>query len=462
VTIPEALRLAAGLHQDGLLQDAETLYRRILHVVPDQPEAMNFLGVLTFHKGNPAEALTWIDRAIEVQPDYADAHNNRGNLLRHQGDLAGACEAYRRAVTLDPDNVGSRYNWACALAAHGEYAAAVVQYRRAIGLNPQHTEAYRRAGRILCQLGRVPEAADLYLRWLKHEPDHPIARHMLAACCGGETPTRASDEYVQRVFDGFSESFDKVLEGLDYRAPQLIAAALAGLYPVATSAEIAAADERPSGTAGVPLDLLDAGCGTGLCGPLIRRYARQLVGVDLSRGMLDKARARGVYDTLVQAELTTYLQSQHAAFDSVVSADTLCYFGDLTPVFRAVAGALRPGGSFVFTTEQADRMPEKAAEKRGQTPSILCLHDDAATRPRGSDPFFQQPPEAAGYRLNVHGRYSHTAEYVRSRLSEAGFTVVAVEKQMLRTENSQPVNGLLVIARAPTPPPASAGRTMFQ
>ena len=44
------------------------------------------------------------------------------------------------------------------------------------------------------------------------------------------------------------------------------------------------------------LDVLDAGCGTGLCGPLVAPYARRLVGVDLSEAMLARP-ARGTSTT---------------------------------------------------------------------------------------------------------------------------------------------------------------------
>ncbi len=71
------------------------------------------------------------------------------------------------------------------------------------------------------------------------------------------------------------------------------------------------------------------GCGTGLCGPLIRGYARRLIGIDLSSGMLTQAKEKQLYDELWQVELTEYLRDQVEAFDVIVSADTLVYFGAL-------------------------------------------------------------------------------------------------------------------------------------
>ena len=71
--------------------------------------------------------------------------------------------------------------------------------------------------------------------------------------------------------------------------------------------------------------MLDAGCGTGLCGPLVAPYARRLTGVDLSAGMLAQAKEKNVYDELFKVELTEYLRDHTEAFDLIVSADTLVY-----------------------------------------------------------------------------------------------------------------------------------------
>ena len=115
---------------------------------------------------------------------------------------------------------------------------------------------------------------------------------MLAACSGRDVPARASDAFVEKTFDSFAASFDAKLASLGYRAPALVAEMLAH----------AGLDASRS------LDVLDAGCGTGLCGPLVAPYARRLVGVDLSEAMLARARARDVYDELVKGELTAYLR----------------------------------------------------------------------------------------------------------------------------------------------------------
>src|SRR5256885_7102352 len=96
---------------------------------------------------------------------------------------------------------------------------------------------------------------------------------------------------VAGLFDKYAENFDQHLQGkLEYRAPELLVDAIAATKPQK------------------PLDILDLGCGTGLCGPLLRPMASTLCGVDLSPAMIEKCKARGVYDRLELCELVQALR----------------------------------------------------------------------------------------------------------------------------------------------------------
>lgn len=110
-------------------------------------------------------------------------------------------------------------------------------------------------GILLYDLGRREEAAQIFKETVAKHPGDPIARHMAAALDAAEAPTRASDEYVKATFDNFAPTFDQQLvEKLGYRGPEIVGEAIATLIP------------SPGGT----LDVLDIGCGTGLCGPILR------------------------------------------------------------------------------------------------------------------------------------------------------------------------------------------------
>ena len=160
------------------------------------------------------------------------------------------------------------------------------------------------------------------------------------------------------MFDSFAAHFDGQLAALGYQAPWLVAQALAALCAADASLQIA-----------------DLGCGTGLCGPLLRPLAHRLVGVDLSGVMLEAARARGVYDALLQADAAEHLATTTERHDLVVAADVFIYIGDLTPVFSGVRRVLRPGGVFAFSVE-----PAVADQPFALQASLRYAHGEAALR----------------------------------------------------------------------------------
>jgi len=429
LTLPEALSIAIQLQRAGHLDEAETIYRRILEIEPDHADALHFLGVLFHQRGRGDAAIELIEKSIALQPGQSDRHNNLGNVLVELGRLPEATRAYEKVIALQPGHADAYNNLGAVLRARGQFQEAAAAYQKAIDLDPNHVNAYNNFGNLLSSRGRVKEALDYYCKavtvkpgdapsrkllgiayyrigqleqaanvfrdWLRDEPDNPVARHMLSACSGQDVPVRASDAYVETTFDSFAGSFDEKLERLDYRAPQLIAQAL----------------EKACGTPGKRLIALDAGCGTGLCGPLIAPYVSRLTGVDLSAGMLAKAEGRGVYDKLIKAELTAFLADELDAYDLIVSADTLVYFGPLEPVLTVALRALRPGGLLIFTVEEADDMAE------------------------------------AGHRINPHGRYSHSRAYLNRALSAASLSLLTLEPAVLRKEGGNPVAGLVVTAR---------------
>ncbi len=341
------------------------------------------------------EAAAAYRQAIELAPDNLGAHCNLGVMLRRSGQFEEAVAACRQALALDQRLPEVHLNLGKALVALERYEEAVTAHREAIRLRPGHASAYKSLGMLLYRLNRSEEAADLFRRWLEQDPANPVARHLLAAHSGRAAPARAADDYVQELFDGMADSFDDHLRRLEYRAPELIARGVAaGLGAPVRS-----------------LAVLDAGCGTGLCGPLLRPYARWLTGVDLSPRMVERARARGDYDELAVAELTAFLVARPAAYDLIVSADTLVYFGDLRPVLTAAVAALRPKGWLAFTVERGEG------------------------------------GEAEEFLLDRSGRYRHVEAYLRRELVRAGMAIETLETVDLRLEGGQPVAGFLVLAR---------------
>lgn len=514
VSVGDALRAAVSHHQAGRRELAEPLYREILAVVPEHPDALQFLGVLLHGRGESGEGAAMLRAASWNAPENPSIWTNLGNALRALGETDAAVEAYMRAVELAPGDPAPRNNLGLVHRARDELAKAEAAYRaaiecdanfadawhnlavlmlatqrfreavtcamRSLGVDPnakftQKLDALFKAGRrqkaaaiflawpaadpsdpadaayrekircdpacanawydlallmlaaehygkaAICNLiaesldpagsstleivgvahaleGRAGNAAAVFRAWLEKEPDNAIAQHYFAACGGSAAPARASDAYVERTFDDFAASFDEKLARLDYCAPGLVAAAVR-------------AARRPDAQG---LSILDAGCGTGLSGREVRAIAARLVGVDLSGAMLDQARATGIYDALAKEELTDYLAAHPRAFDVVLSADTLCYFGALEAFAVAASAALAPGGVLVFSVEAMEE------------------------------------EEASEYRLQPNGRYCHNGAYVDRVLAAAGFDVKSRTSGTLRTEGRQPVTGWIVTASRPS------------
>jgi predicted TPR repeat methyltransferase len=443
LTIPQALDVARDLLRQNQLQAAEKVYTTLLAHFPQQPDATHYLGVIRHRSGRREEGLQLVRNSLALAPGNAWMWNNLGNVLLEQQRADEAMAAYEECVTLDPaaadawSNLGALhrkagrleesedscrravalkpdfalawFNLAQVLIEQGLVHEGLVANSKAIVLAPKHQTGRQQVARALVTLGEIGRAAEVYREWLAEEPDNPVVLHHLAACEGNDRHGRAPDDYVETVFDGFATSFDAKLASLGYRAPQLIASLASKRLPPPAR----------------DLVLGDAGCGTGLCGPLMRDWAATLVGFDLSAGMLALAEQRGVYDRLHKAELVDYLRRNPQAFDLLISADTLCYFGDLREFAEAARTALRPGGRLMFTVE-----------------AVVDASVNADAEP---------------FRLQPHGRYAHSRGYLGQVLGAAGFHVEDLLQDVLRREAGLAVQGWLVCALKPPDEVSIAG-----
>jgi predicted TPR repeat methyltransferase len=382
------LQKALAAHRAGRLEEADNLYRQVLQRAPGEPMALYLLGLTCFHRGDAALAVEHISASLAARPANVRAWKDLGGILMASGRLEEARDAYRQAAEHGPLLAESWYNLGVSESRLGATLEAIAHLKHALVVGPSYTRSYEPLALLLYRSGDPAGATEVYQQWLLHEPGSPTARHMVAAAAG-QGPPRAADDYIRTHFDLAADGFDSNLAQLGYRAPEAVAAALTHLGPA-------------------PLKrLLDAGCGTGLCGPQVRARCEHLTGVDLSAAMLAQAAQRGCYDELVQAELTAFLHISAATFDAVICVDTLVYFGDLEEPLRAAHAALKGPGPLVFTLEAGpSRVPK----------------------------------------LEIHGRYSHSEAYVREALQGAGFAQASITEDSFRQERGRDVAGLLITA----------------
>ena len=301
-------------------------------------------------------------------------------------DLNGALEEAREAAALNPGIAVVALALGEALLAKGALPAAIAELQRASRLDPALERPRFLTARAWLEAGEPANALAIFER-LEPSPD----RDALISCAKASAIALRSDPgYVRHLFDQFSADYDnRMLGQLDYAAPQILKDLADLVMPGRDK-----------------LRILDLGCGTGLAGLLFKPRAARLTGIDLSPAMIEKARARDVYDFLIVGDIETALAGE---YDLVLAADTLVYLGDLGPVFAAVAGDLAAGGFFLFTTEA----------KEG-------------------------PRDSPGFELGPKRRWRHSEAYLREAAKAAGLSVAGLVSASPRTESHQPVPGFAV------------------
>lgn len=96
---------------------------------------------------------------------------------------------------------------------------------------------------------------------------------------------------------------------------------------------------------GEGMDVLEVGCGTGLLLSRVAGFARSAKGIDLSPGMLERAKARGLD---VQEGSATALPFADASFDVAYSFKVLSHVPELERALSEMIRVVRPGGHIVF------------------------------------------------------------------------------------------------------------------
>ncbi|MBE0612438.1 MAG: methyltransferase domain-containing protein [Burkholderiales bacterium] len=358
-----------------------------------EAEAYFAAGVQRLDAGDPDGAESELRRALELQPGSAETQYKLANACKELGKLAEAERHYRGTLALDPGRAEAHNNLGATLQLMERPDAAQASYGRAIALKPELPQPYLNLGRLLQQQGKNDAALACYAQALERGVEPEMFQHLFDAA-RGERTAQAPPAYVRATFDGLARQFDRhLVDTLDYHIPEMLSNAVRALSPP------------------VQMDILDLGCGTGLCGEHMRDLARHLVGVDLAPNMLEMARGRACYHELVCAEIGGYLSAREgSSFDLVVAADVLIYIGDIKEVFSEVTRVLRPLGWFAFSIEQ---------------PSQTC----------------------ESYRLEASGRYAQSLAYVRELAGTHGLAECSCSNVAIRKHGAQVLPGQLLVLK---------------
>jgi predicted TPR repeat methyltransferase len=163
---------------------------------------------------------------------------------------------------------------------------------------------------------------------------------MLNALTHDNKNPKACSTYVNNLFNNYALYYDQHMQGaLSYTLPQHLARLLHNV------------------SLNKVKNAIDLGCGTGLCGNILREVSTHLTGVDIAAKMLLQARHKAIYDQLIEEELISFLQHDKSSYDLMLAADVLPYLGELDTFFLEISTHLTPGGYFLFSHEISPNQP---------------------------------------------------------------------------------------------------------
>jgi tetratricopeptide (TPR) repeat protein len=278
-----------ALH-DGRVADAVRHYRQALAMKPDQAKVHNNLANMFQQQGHLADAVAQYRKAIALEPQQALFYNNLANIFVECGRLAQGIELYRTAIALQPGLFEAHNGIGLALCGSKQHEEAIAHFRIALDIKPGSLETrislgpayldldrkvdaldeaekaslaserpdfpHRLLGALMVRCGCIEAAQMCFNAYLAGDPeDRQGVRLLLAGLDDGPLPERTSLAQLEEIYRRRANLWHQGAVGpTGYRGHALVAGLL----------------ERLNGGAR-GLDIVDAGCGTGLVGRLGRR-----------------------------------------------------------------------------------------------------------------------------------------------------------------------------------------------
>jgi predicted TPR repeat methyltransferase len=270
---------------------------------------------------------------------------------------------------------------------NGEIDVGIRMLQEFISVNSCSADIYHGLGRYLRLAGRIEEAIDCYRECLKIYLDDAISSFALSALGVHSTPDKIPPSIIMAIFDDNAKLYDANLKSVGW-SPSIILDTAKSLY-----------DNKD-----VSLDILDIGCGTGLCGELFRPMAQRLDGIDMSPAMVAEAEKKNIYDSLSVGDVTEMTNKHSDLYDLIIGGDVMMYVGKLEELITNIFALIRVNGHFLFNVEQGKN---------------------------------------SNFQLIEAGRYQHDGEYIKKCLTNAGFSIVTQQMAVLRHENNVPVQALI-------------------
>jgi predicted TPR repeat methyltransferase len=392
--------LGLAFTRTNQLVSAYKVYEKLLALDADLFAARFHLACLLLREEKWSQALPHFITIAQSQPFHFETQVNLANCYMKLGLLTEAKRHYQSAIEITPNDYQVLFNLGVVNMQLGQLDAAIQSYQKALHITPDFFDGHNNLGVAFLAKQYYQFALEQFQAALKLQPHNTALQYIVQMLAQQNPQSAAPTYYIASLFDAYADHYEThLLTALDYQLPALMMKALASLK------------KNKYGEKNIGKDILDLGCGTGLCGAAIKTQARSLVGVDLSANMLAMAAAKNIYDNLIHSAIEPYLQTQQAQFDLILAGDVFVYIGDLDPVIKFAAQALRRNGLIIFNTEIG---------------------------------------ENTYYQLTQSGRFIHQKSYIELLAESYELSVKFYQKVLTRQQNNAPVYGHLFILQKNT------------
>lgn len=167
-------------HREGRKDEAERCYRKVLEIAPNQPDALNLLGVLAAEMGAGKLAVDLMRRAMTTRPKDPNILNNLGHALAENRQYEEARDLLERAVALKPDFDEAKFNLGRVLRHLGEPEEALRFWKEVWQADDRVHAALVGITNIYADQGRFEEAEKTAREVIARLPHRPAGYLSLA------------------------------------------------------------------------------------------------------------------------------------------------------------------------------------------------------------------------------------------------------------------------------------------
>jgi predicted TPR repeat methyltransferase len=273
----------------------------------------------------------------------------------------------------------TNFDLGCDFAEQGKWLDAMFRFRMTAYFDADYPQVWYNLGMCYFRLGRLKQAQDALQKAMAQNPGQIETLFLLTAINPSllppnHRPTHMPVAMVADVFTPIAASYDVEEARSQYQAGKLVYELMRPLVKVANPA------------------VLDLACGTGIVSRPWREGAREIIGVDSTKAMIELAEKmthgdKKLFDRVIEVDVAQ-LPANIAAgsIDLAMLINAAQFVGDLSGVMQGVSRVLQVNGLFVLTVE-----PHNAQ---------------------------------AGFGVNASGRFGHSTTYVHQVARDAGLAFV--------------------------------------